>query len=252
MKAVMLAAGIGSRLGGKADEMPPKVLLRFDGKSLLQRHIEILQRQGIDELALAVGYRHEDIEREIDAIGARGFVRTRHNGQYQEGNIVTLSIMREDLCCGEPVLLMDGDVLYDEEMIGRLQKSEHETCMLIDRDFEPGDEPVKICIRDGVIVEFRKWLSTDYDYCGESVGFFKLSAAMADRVMQQTDLYLEQGRRDDFYEEAIRDVMLTEPRGRFGFEDVTGVPWIEIDFAEDVKRAETEILPRIGMSQAAE
>ena len=43
----------------------------------------------------------------------------------------------------------------------------------------------------------------------------------------------------------IRDVLLTSPRGTFAFEDITGLPWIEIDFAADVARAETEILPRI-------
>ena len=43
MKAVMLAAGIGARLGFTATEPPPKVLLSFGGKSLLQYHIKILK-----------------------------------------------------------------------------------------------------------------------------------------------------------------------------------------------------------------
>ncbi len=62
MKAVMLAAGIGARLGPAVTEHPPKVLLRFGGKSLLQRHVEILRRQGIGELVLGVGYHQEEIE----------------------------------------------------------------------------------------------------------------------------------------------------------------------------------------------
>ena len=86
----MLAAGIGSRLGFATEEHPPKVLLRFDGKSLLQFHIEILKRCGIDELVLGVGYRYQDIEREIAALGAQDFVRTIFNEDYEEGNIVTL------------------------------------------------------------------------------------------------------------------------------------------------------------------
>ncbi len=64
--------------------------------------------------------------------------------------------------------------------------------------------------------------------------------------MVQTDLSLRQGRRNEPYEETIRDVLLTSPRGTFAFEDITGVPWIEIDFAADVKRANSEILPRIS------
>ena len=245
MKVVMLAAGIGSRLGFAGTNHPAKVLLRFGGKSLLQYHIEILKRHGIDELVLGVGYHHQDIDREIAALGAQDFVRTVFNENYEEGNIVTLWTLRDELCCDEPVLLMDADVLYDKELISRLIHSTHQNCLLLDRGFDPGDEPVKLCIRDGEIVEFRKWLSTGFDFCGESVGFFKLSAEAARNLIMQTDLYLRQGRRHEPYEEAIRDVLLTSPRGTFAFEDVTGTPWIEIDFAVDIERATTEVLPRI-------
>ena len=245
MKVVMLAAGIGARLGSNISEPPPKVLLRFGRKSLLEYHLEILREQGIDELVLGVGYKHDDIEQEIATLDAQDFVRTVFNKDYREGNIVTLWSLRDELRCGDPVLLMDADLLYDEELLKRLINSPHQNCLLLDRGFEPGDEPVKICIRDGEIVEFRKWLSTGFGYCGESVGMFKLSSDAAELIIAQTELYLEQGRRHDPYEETIRDVLLTSPRGTFDFEDITGLPWIEIDFAVDVTRAEDEILPRI-------
>jgi choline kinase len=250
MKAVMLAAGIGARLGSKVTEPPPKILLRFGGKSLLEFHIDLLKRQGIDELVLGVGYRHQDIEQEIKALGAQDFVRTVLNNDFLEGNIVTLWTVRDELRCGGPVLLMDGDILYDEALLQRLVKSSHQNCLLIDRDFEPGDEPVKICVRDGAIVEFRKWLSTPFDFCGESVGMFKLSAEAAQQIIAQTALYLDQERRYEPYEETIRDVLLTAPRDAFGFEDITGMPWIEIDFAADVEHAEADILPRIIAASA--
>ena len=241
----MLAAGSGTRLLSNSINAPPKILLRFGGKSLLEYHLEAFKKQGIDELILGVGYNHQDVEREIALLGAQDFVRTVFNEDYREGNIVTLWTLRDELRCGDPVLLMDADVLYDEELLERLINSSHQNCLLLDRDFEPGDEPVKICVRDGEIVEFRKWLSTGFDFCGESVGMFKLSSDAARLLIAQTKLYLDQGRRQEPYEETIRDVLLTSPRGTFAFDDITGLPWIEIDFATDVARAETEILPRI-------
>ena len=60
MIAVMLAAGVGTRLFGANHSEPSKALLRFDGKSLLHRHIEILREKGVDRLVLVVGYRKED------------------------------------------------------------------------------------------------------------------------------------------------------------------------------------------------
>ncbi|MFT5161043.1 MAG: choline kinase [Paracoccaceae bacterium] len=246
MKVVMLAAGIGTRLGQTTAKTVPKVLLRFGGKTLLERHIEIFRRKGITELVLGVGFHHDDIQQEIETLGAQGFARTVLNKDYDQGNIVTLSTLHDEICCGEPVLLMDADVLYDESLVERLINSGHPNCLLIDRAFVPSDEPVKICVRDGEIIEFRKWLSADFDFCGESVGFFKFSAEIAQQIMLQTEVSLRQGRRNEPYEETIRDVLLTSPRGTFAFEDITGIPWIEIDFAEDVERANTEILPRIA------
>ena len=251
MKVVMLAAGIGSRLGNATIEHPPKILLQFGGKSLLQYHIEIFKRHGIDELVLGVGYHRQEIERQIAVLGAQDYVRTVFNEDYEEGNIVTLWVLRHELCCGGPVLLMDADVLYCEELVERLVNSRHQNCLLLDRAFDPGDEPVKICVRDGEIVEFRKWLSVEFDFCGESAGLFKLSAEVAEKIIVQTELYLRQGRRHEPYEETIRDVLLTSPRGTFAFEDITGMPWIEIDFAADIERANAEVLPRILMAEGS-
>ncbi len=61
MKAIILAAGIGNRLGNYA-EKKPKSLLEFDGKSLLKRHIEILLANKIDALTIVTGYESELIK----------------------------------------------------------------------------------------------------------------------------------------------------------------------------------------------
>ena len=242
----MLAAGIGVRLGNSGTRNVPKVLLRFGNKSLLQRHIDILKRNGIEELVLGVGFHREEIEQEIAALGAEGFVRTVFNPDYEAGSVVTLWTLRDELYRGGPVLLMDGDVLYDHRLMKRLVTSDHANCLLLDRVAALDDEAVKLCIRDGEIVEFRKWLSAELDFCGESVGFIKMSARVAESVIAQTQLYLGQDRRHDPYEEPVRDVILTSRRGTIAYEDVTGLPWIEIDYAVDVERASAEILPRIA------
>ncbi len=245
MKAVMLAAGRGLRLGKAVSELLPKVLLRFGGKTLLQRHVEILRSLGVEQFVMGVGYHAEQIAREIAHLRAGDFVRTVLNPDFHLGNIVTLWSLRDELRHSGPVLLMDADVLYEERLFGRLLASHHRNCFLLDRDFTPDAEPVKLCVRDGEIVEFRKSVNTDFDYCGESVGFFKFSPAAAERIVAQAGLCLEQGRREEPYEEAIRDVLLTSAAGTFAFEEVTGLPWIEIDFRADIERANREILPRI-------
>jgi len=245
MKAVMLAAGLGTRLGNSATQRAPKLLLEFAGKSLLERHIDILTRNEIEELVIGVGFNREQIEQEIVSLGAQGFVRTVFNPAFEAGSVVTLWTLREELCGGGPVLLMDGDVLYDDRLMDRLAGSAHNNCVLLDRVDALDDEAVKLCIRAGEVIEFRKWVSAESDIRGESVGFFKLSNRVAKSLLAQTRLYIEQDRRSDPYEEPLRDVLLTSRPGVIAYEDITGLPWIEIDSRLDVERANREILPRL-------
>ena len=63
--------------------------------------------------------------------------------------------------------------------------------------------------------------------------------------MARASVYLETGRGPEPHEEALRDLMLESGPRPFGVEDVTGLPWIEIDFAGDIERARLEILPQL-------
>jgi choline kinase len=116
----------------------------------------------------------------------------------------------------------------------------------MDRDFEPGDEPVKLCLQKGVPVELRKRPAPDlkYDTIGESVGFFRFDQAGARRLGEIVAGYVARGASDMPHEEAVRD-LIREGHHAFDVADVTGLPWIEIDFPNDVARAEREILPEL-------
>ena len=244
MKAVMLAAGVGARLGKGAD-FKPKVLLEFGGQTLLQRHIGILRHLDFDELVMGVGHQADMIGDAIAAIGAGDFVRTVHNPIYEQGAITTLWALRGEFATDAPIVMMDADVLYDHRILDRLVQSPTENCFLLDRDVEPGEEPVKLCFRDGTLVDFHKRPEAPHDSYGEWIGFLKLSPEMAARVPGATERFLESDEASALYELAIRHLLLTRPPESFGVEDVTGLPWIEIDFEADVGRAETEVLPRL-------
>ncbi len=246
----MLAAGVGNRLGN-VSEHRPKVLLEFGGRSLLARHIDALREAGVAGLEIVTGYRAELIEAEIDALGAAGYARTIPNPDFTEGSVVSLWRSRGALTHGGDVLLMDGDVLYDRRILERLVGTGNANCFLMDRDFEPGEEPVKLCVRDGRLVEFRKKVTGPFDLWGESVGFFRFSPDMAGRIVAVAESYVESGRREEPYEEVLHDVLLSAGPGDFGYEDVTGLPWIEIDYPEDVERATREILPSLSVAAPA-
>jgi choline kinase len=219
-------------------------LLEVGGQTLLERHLRALRRHGIDDITLTVGYQSDAIQREVVRLGLEGRVHLIDNPNYREGSMVSLWVQAERLQSGRPVVLMDGDVLYDVAMIGRLLTASAENVLLLDRDIEPGDEPVKICLRGKQIVDFRKKPEHAYDWHGESVGFFRFSPAMAGALAERCAWYVKQGQTGHEYEEAIRDLILAEPE-RFAAIDISDIPWTEIDFAGDVLRARAIILPQL-------
>ena len=239
--AIILAAGIGHRIG----LAEPKVLLEFGGKTLLARHLAALRANGVRDIAITVGHRAELIRAELSRLGELHRVALVENPRYREGSIVSVAVQGLRLARGETVLLMDGDVLYDSRMIARLLAAAPENVLLFDQVIEPGDEPVKICLRGDVIVDFAKLPEHPHERRGESVGFFRFSASMATALAARAMAYVEDGRAGAEYEAAIRDLILAHP-SRFGCEDISDLPWTELDFEADVVRARKEILPRLG------
>jgi len=246
--AIILAAGVGRRLGAADDR--PKILLEFGGQTLLARHLAALRHHGVAEVSITVGYQRALIEAEVARLGWPGRVRFVENPHYREGSLVSLAAQAEALRAGQPLLLMDGDVLYDPRILAPLVEGADENLLLLDRNIEPGDEPVKICLRGETIVDFRKKPEHAHDRHGESVGFFRFTAATAAALATRCEAYLAAGRRQVEYEEAIRDLILAEPAG-FRAVDISALPWTEIDFPEDVARARDEILPQLAEAAAS-
>jgi choline kinase len=244
MRAIILAAGLGLRLKQPEPQLP-KCLLAFGGHSLLERHLQLLGGAGVEEVVLVLGFHHELVQAQLAHSSAPLRPQIVLNPRFELGSVLSLDSAAAALTAGGDVLVMDADVLYHERIMSALVAGERPVNrILIDRNFEPGAEPVKVCVRNGVPIELRKQpqAGLQYDTIGESVGFFRFSEAGARRLAQITGDYVASGRAAMPHEEAVRD-MLRAASEPFEVADVTGAPWIEIDFPADVERAEREILP---------
>ncbi|WP_250492012.1 phosphocholine cytidylyltransferase family protein [Caballeronia sp. GAWG1-1] len=253
MRAIILAAGMGLRLVQPEGQQKPKCLLRFGDASLLERHLHLLKAAGVDEVVFVTGFKHEQIEAELAGIDWKPKTETVINADFSLGSVLSVHTARDAMTRGGDVLLMDADVLYDERILAPLVAGGSVNRLLIDRDFEAGDEPVKLCVAHGVPVELRKQVAAglDYDTIGESVGFFRFDQKTAQRLAEIVADYVETGRANLPHEEAVRDLLL-EKRHAFDIADVTGAPWIEIDFQNDVTRAALDVLPQLNaLSQFA-
>lgn len=245
MRAIILAAGRGMRLQQTEEQHYPKCLLPFGGMTLLERHLRLLAAVGVNEVVLALGFRHELVEAELDRLAWVPRPQVMLNPRFELGSVLTVHTVAEAMTRGGDVLLMDADVLYDARIASALvEGAKPVNRVLIDRDFEAGDEPVKVCVRDGVPIELRKHLAGDlrFDTIGESIGFFRFDERGARRLASLVAGYVASDRANMPHEEAVRDLILERSQA-MEVSDVTGAPWIEIDFPNDVVRAAEDVLP---------
>ena len=242
MKAIICAAGRGVRLGVKS----PKILLELGGRTLLEWHALRLREAGVHNVVLVTGFMREQIAPVFPEISARHGLSIRElvNERFQEGSVLSLAAALPEMeGSREPILLMDADVVYPAQMLERLIRSNHPTALLLDREYSSkDDDPVLVPVKDGCPFEFRKKWIGQADFVGESIGFFKIGPDDLPMLIEETRTRSAGSNVRDSYDDVLRTLVLA---GRFGHEDVTGLPWTEIDFPDDLARARDEVLPRI-------
>jgi len=245
MKAIIYAAGRGTRLQSNS----PKILLEFGCRTLLEWHAMRLHEAGVHEVVLVTGYLREQIAELLPGICARHDVIVREivNPRFTEGSLLSLKVSLPEIeDSSEPVLMMDADVFYPNGMLDRLIGSPHGTALLLDREFSTNDDdPVLVPVKNGRPIDFRKQWSGDADFIGESIGFFKIAPVDFPPLIRETQARSGGSSCQASYDDVLRTLVLA---GRFGYEDVTGVPWIEIDFPADVIRARNQLVPAIVCS----
>jgi choline kinase len=242
MKAIIYAAGRGTRL--QLDT--PKILLELGGRTLLEWHVLRLRQAGVREVVLVTGYLRDQIAEWLPGTCTRYDVPIREivNPRFEEGSLLSLKVSLPEIQgSSEPVLLMDADVFYPTGMLDRLIGSTHGTVLLLDREFSTeDDDPMLVPVKNGRPIDFRKKWSGDADFVGESIGFFKIDPADSPLLVKETQIRSSGLSCAAPYDDVLRTLVLA---GRFGYEDVTGLPWIEIDFPADVIHARHQLVPTI-------
>jgi choline kinase len=240
MNAIILAAGVARRLAPLTDKTH-KALLPVGGRPVLARMLLALADSGIRETTIVVGHCADQVRALAGKRLGRMAIRYIENPAYTKGSVLSLYAAREQLT--EPALVMDADVLFPREFLRRLLAVPAPSALLIDRGFADTGEEVKLYTRrDRVIALGKKVVPEAWEAVGEGIGFFKCGAAAGPEFVQAMEHVIASGDGLNEYEDALHILV---QRVHVGWVDVTGLPWTEIDFAEDLRRAEDEVLPRL-------
>lgn len=239
MRPIILAAGVGWRLRPKT-ESTPKCLMEIGGKSLLRRYLETFAALGLPEAVVVVGYLKDQVMAEAARGPAEVEVRFVVNEQFTRGNILSLWRARHEF--DDDILIMDGDVLFPQELLARVLASPDGNVIAVDERFRDTGEEQKVLCEDGWVVEVTKKVSADPRIRGEAVGILRLSAEAAEVLRGILDEFIETGKDSLEYEDAFRELATEVP---IGVVEIGDLPWIEIDFEEDLARAHEHILPEV-------
>jgi len=236
MKAIILAAGKGTRLNGV--DLKPKCLFEVGGRTLLERQISALVEAQINEIVLVLGFEAETIQR---LWPTTSFVLNRRFGETS--SLYSLWLAREHLTDGFVVL--NCDVLFHPHLLHKLLSAPVDDALLIDfvdkQHNHLGDEEMKVKVNNGLIIDIRKDMDPA-DADGENVGMAKFGRHGAHLLIEQMEALIARGSEREWAPRAFREFAARYPLHAISTHNC---PWIEIDFPEDYRRAQDEIFPKI-------
>ena len=215
----------------------PKCLITVGGETLLSRNVRILRAAGIDDITIVVGCAADTVRRSVPDVD---FVE---NPIFAETNsLYSLWLSRHQL--GDGFVVMNCDVLVHPQLVVDLLTSRYDDALLLayrDEDTEYGDEEMKVQVRCGRVVDISKTMSPDVAD-GENLGVVKFGRDGARVLVEEADRLIQAGEVKAWVPRAFKSFAERRPLHVIG---TRGLPWTEIDFPEDYRRAVELVLPAI-------
>lgn len=240
--AVILAAGVGSRLRPLTD-LRPKPLVEVNGTPILHNALRNLQAIGVEEVTIVVGYRKDAIQY---ACGSR-FEKLKIN--YVEssvfdhtGSAYSLWLARDALLSGD-CFLLEGDVFFEEDALRHLLLGAASDSAAV-APFDDLMEGTAVLLSDsGLISAFRMKqaaanIAADAPRLFKTMNLLRFSAStLRETIVPALDDIIASGARQAYIEELLAD--LVERRGlKLAAARCDDLKWYEIDSVDDLRTAE--------------
>ena len=245
LKAVILAAGLGSRMKHMTQDLPKALSIILDGKSLLQTQLETLRSVGITDISIVRGYCAE----KIDLPGVRYYF----NDDFTNNNILESLFYAEPELDGD-VIVSYSDIWYEADVVKCLMRSEKDIAIGVDIDWKNyyrgrKDHPIEeaenvIFDSDNKVIKIGKIAAGREEVHGEFIGMMKLTARGCEILRRHYRLAraLHEGRpfqRAKIFKKAYLTDLLQE-MADLGVPvhcQIIGGTWKEIDTLEDFEKA---------------
>lgn len=230
--AVILAAGMGSRLGKRTEKMP-KGFVKIGEESLIERSIRLLKECGVDNIIIGCGHENSHYQKIRDAHDLSLY----YNDDYSTtGSLYTLVLADSEV--EDDFLLLESDLLYEPRSLKVLLDTSESDVVLLGGRTHSGDEVYAQSDSGGQLVQLSKDKTQLTEITGELVGISKLSISTLEKLSTYVDANKDWQKMD--YEKGL---VLFAKEQNVKVKKVEDLIWCEIDNEEHLNRAKTKIYP---------
>ena len=234
MKAIILSAGQGSRLGHMVDDRP-KCLIEFSGRTLLDRQLDTLEANGVHEVIVVTGFHDELVNQAIARRTGGPAVRTIFNPFYKVAdNTGSLYMAREEL--SGDCLVWNGDTLVSRELMAKVVGNDRSgICVTIDRkDGYDEDDMKVVAAENGLLRAIGTRISEGVN--AESIGLLAFRSGGAEQFREAIEQAMRTSEGTTIW--YLRVIHHLAQNGEVWTLDINGAEWGEVDFPPDVEAAQ--------------
>ena len=241
MKAVILAAGQGTRIRSVHGEHP-KCLIEVDDSTILDHQLEALSMAGINEVAIVVGYEKEQIVAHVRS-KELGYGQTVHfieNPAFAITNNIYSLWLASDWLRGDSVIVLNADVIFDPEILNSAVQPYAPISMIVDPLWR--DETMKVIIEGDRVIRMSKKMSQEM-FSGTYIGVTLFSKSIQNRFLRKLSGLIA-GRENEFFNIAVQE--LADEGVHVGYTSTDGLVWAEIDDPLDLTFAQQSVFPNLA------
>lgn len=234
MKAVILAAGVSSRLGTLTKDRPKCMLPIFNKKTLIKYQIEKLKKMGIKEknIFIIAGYKINVLKNHLKDTK----VHIIFNPKFKEwNNIYTFYLISKitEISNNDKFILLNSDTFFHEDILAKLINASAVNCVVLDIFKKLGWEEMKVLTKNNRVLRFGKDIPIE-KATGEYIGLAKFRKGDLMLLFYVIERLIQNGNTDMWYEIAFNYIT---DKLEIEYIDTNKKPWIEIDTIEDYNKA---------------
>jgi L-glutamine-phosphate cytidylyltransferase len=241
MKAVILAAGQGTRIRSVHGEHP-KCLIEVDNTTILDHQLKALSLAGINDVAIVVGYEKEQIMRHVankkSSLAQR--VHFIENPAFAITNNIYSLWLALDWVRGDSFIVLNADVIFDADILDIAVRSKAPMSMIVDPVWR--DETMKVIIHGDHVTQMSKKISRE-QFSGTYIGITIFSEAIQERFIRKMNTLISAGRVNDFFNIAVQE--LVDEGVHVGYTSTDELVWAEIDDPMDLSFAQRNVFPQL-------